>query len=85
MDTAAFLSYLVSQPTYYEQIAHIEHILPRAARFEGLEKHLNPALEECLETRHFLPLYTHQAEAINQARRGKNVIVVTPSASGKTL
>jgi DEAD/DEAH box helicase domain-containing protein len=85
MDTAAFLSYLVSQPTYYEQIAHIEHILPRAARFEGLEKHLNPALEKCLENRHFLPLYTHQAEAINQARQGKNVIVVTPSASGKTL
>ena len=85
MDTAAFLSYLVSQPTYYEQIAHIEHILPREAHFAGLEKPLHPKLEECLQNRNFLPLYTHQAEAVNQARQGKNVIVVTPSASGKTL
>jgi len=32
-----------------------------------------------------LPLYTHQAEAVNHALQGKNVIVVTPSASGKSL
>jgi DEAD/DEAH box helicase domain-containing protein len=85
MDTSAFLSYLVSQPTYYEQIAHIEHIRPRDARFAELEKPLSLALEECLQKHKFLPLYTHQAEAINYARQGKNVIVVTPSASGKTL
>jgi len=32
-----------------------------------------------------LPLYTHQAEAVNFARQGKNVMVATSSASGKTL
>ena len=85
MDTSAFLSYLISQPAYYGQIAHIEHIRPRDARFAELEKPLFPALEECLKNHNFLPLYSHQAEAVNQARRGKNVIVVTPSASGKTL
>ena len=85
MDTAAFLSYLVSQPTYYEQIAHIEHIRPHDARFADLEKPLLPELEECLKNRNFLPLYTHQAKAVNHALQGKNVIVVTPSASGKSL
>ncbi|MCL2044705.1 MAG: DEAD/DEAH box helicase [Treponema sp.] len=30
-------------------------------------------------------LYTHQAEVWEQAREGKNVVVVTPTASGKTL
>jgi DEAD/DEAH box helicase domain-containing protein len=30
-------------------------------------------------------LYTHQAEVFEQARQGKNVVVVTPTASGKTL
>ena len=29
--------------------------------------------------------YSHQAEAINKARQGKNVVIVTPTASGKTL
>jgi len=42
MDTAAFLSYLVSQPTYYEQIAHIEHIRPHEARYAELEKTPSP-------------------------------------------
>jgi DEAD/DEAH box helicase domain-containing protein len=85
MDTSSFLSYLVSIPTYHEQIAHIEHIRPHDARFAELEKPLFPALGECLKNRNFLPLYTHQAEAVNQALQGKNVIIVTPSASGKTL
>src|SRR5690606_36927447 len=30
-------------------------------------------------------LYTHQAEAIDHALAGRNVVVVTPTASGKTL
>jgi DEAD/DEAH box helicase domain-containing protein len=85
MDTAGFLSYLVSQPTYHEQIAHIEHIRPREARFAQLEQPLDPDLQECLDNHHFLPLYTHQAEAVNQSRQGKNVIIVTSAASGKTL
>jgi hypothetical protein len=46
MDTAVFLSYLVSQPTYHEQIAHIEHIRPHDARFAEQEKPLLPELEE---------------------------------------
>ena len=32
-----------------------------------------------------MPLYTHQAEAVNQALQGRNVMVATSSASGKTL
>ncbi len=30
-------------------------------------------------------LYTHQAAAVERARRGENVVVATPTASGKTL
>jgi DEAD/DEAH box helicase domain-containing protein len=85
MDTSTFLSYLVSQPSYYGQVAHIEHIRPRDAQFAELEKPLSPALEECLISHKLLPLYTHQAEAVNLSRQGKNVMVVTSSASGKTL
>jgi len=32
-----------------------------------------------------LPLYTHQAKAVNGVRQGRNVMVSTSSASGKTL
>jgi DEAD/DEAH box helicase domain-containing protein len=85
MNTNTFLEYLKTRPFYRDQIAHIEHIRPRAARNKELDEPLNEALEKALNERHFLPFYTHQAEAVNHARRGKNVMVVTSSASGKTL
>jgi DEAD/DEAH box helicase domain-containing protein len=44
-----------------------------------------PILEKCLDDNALWPLYAHQAEAINCVRQGKNVMVATSSASGKTL
>ncbi|MDD5190364.1 MAG: DEAD/DEAH box helicase [Dehalococcoidales bacterium] len=85
MDTAAFLKYITTLPFYKGQIAHLEHIAPQKAQYGELEKPLAPELAECLQKRGFLPMYTHQAESVNQAIAGNNVMVVTPSASGKTL
>jgi DEAD/DEAH box helicase domain-containing protein len=84
-DTTAFLGYLTAQPTYSGQIAHIEHIPPREADYAELDKPLESNLQPCLDEHGLLPLYTHQAEAVNNARRGQNVMVSTSSASGKTL
>jgi DEAD/DEAH box helicase domain-containing protein len=85
MDTSAFLSHLTSQPTYDDQIVHIEHIPPRAGRYAELDEPLEPSLQDCLTEHGLTRLYTHQATAVNQTRQGKNVMVATASASGKTL
>jgi len=85
VDTLAFLQYLQSQPAYADQIAHIEHIPPRRATCAELDRPLSGELQNCLHKNGLLPLYTHQAEAVKKARQGKNVIVATSSASGKTL
>jgi len=85
VDTTAFLNQLTAQPAYSGQISHIEHIPPRNARYGELEKPLDGRLQDCLREHGLSPLYTHQAEAVNLARQGKNVMVATPSASGKTL
>jgi DEAD/DEAH box helicase domain-containing protein len=85
MNTSAFLHYLTAQPTYSGQIAHIEHIPPRDANYAELDKPLVRSLQDCLNEQGLLPLYTHQAEAVNSARKGRNVMVATSSASGKTL
>ncbi len=85
MDTSAFLGYLTAQPTYSGQIAHIEHIPSRQANYAELDEPLEDNLENCLNEHGLLPLYTHQAEAVNSVRDGKNVMVSTSSASGKTL
>ncbi|MFC1987866.1 DEAD/DEAH box helicase [Chloroflexota bacterium] len=85
MDTSAFLNYLIAQPAYDSQIVHIEHILPRDANYAGLDKPLEVSLQECLDEHGISSLYTHQTEAINNARQGRNVMVSTSSASGKSL
>jgi len=85
MDTLAFLGYLTAQPSYSNQIAHIEHIPPGSANCAELDKPLLNSLEDCLRKNGLLPLYTHQAEAVNLTRQGRNVMVATSSASGKTL
>ncbi|MBI4285030.1 MAG: DEAD/DEAH box helicase [Chloroflexi bacterium] len=85
MDTSAFLSDLTSQRDYSGQIAHVEHIPPRASEYGKLEKPLLPALQGRLKERGFVRLYIHQAEAVNQTRQGHNVIIATASASGKSL
>ncbi|MFC1950629.1 DEAD/DEAH box helicase [Chloroflexota bacterium] len=85
MDTSAFLHYLTTQPSYNGQIAHIEHIPPRDANRAELDQPLVSSLQDCLNKHGLLPLYTHQVESVNYARQGRNVMVSTSSASGKTL
>ena len=85
MNTSTFLPHLRNLPAYKDQIVHIEHIPPREATFGELEEPLHPALHASLESNRLLPLYSHQASAINAVRAGRNVVVVTPAASGKTL
>jgi DEAD/DEAH box helicase domain-containing protein len=82
MDTLAFLNHLESLPSYRDQIAHLEHLPPCEASYGELEQPLHPALQHIVRAQ---PLYSHQAAAINAVRYGKNVIIATPSASGKTL
>jgi DEAD/DEAH box helicase domain-containing protein len=85
MDNNAFLHHLESQLNYHGQIAHIEHIPSRQAGYAGLDKPLVGELQDCLAEHGLASLYVHQAEAVNKARQGKNVMVATSSASGKTL
>jgi DEAD/DEAH box helicase domain-containing protein len=85
VDTAAFLHHLASQPGYAGQMVHVEPIPPRRAKTARLYRPLAGPLQDCLTRRGLFPFYRHQAEAINFALEGKNVMVATSSASGKTL
>ena len=46
---------------------------------------LDPRLVAALASRGVEQLYTHQAEAIEHALAGRHTVVITPTASGKTL
>ena len=85
MDAKAYLNYLITQASYRGQVAHVEHIPARQPNYAEPDHPLASALQESLKERGLGRLYTHQAEAINYVRAGKNVMVATSSASGKTL
>ncbi len=85
MTVTSFIEHIKNLPNYQNQIVHIEHLPSREATYQRLDKPLHPALETALHKAGLHPLYAHQATAVNKINLGKNVIVVTSAASGKTL
>lgn len=57
----------------------------RTGNYRPLPADLRPELRTALEDRGVTQLYSHQAESYAAARNGESFVVVTPTASGKTL
>jgi DEAD/DEAH box helicase domain-containing protein len=63
----------------------LRHYPAEPARFADYPEGLHPRLRQALEAQGYERLYTHQREAYDLAAAGKSTVVVTPTASGKTL
>jgi DEAD/DEAH box helicase domain-containing protein len=68
-----------------ESITALRHFPPRPADFVDFPEELSPSIREALRRRGIERLYSHQLEAFETVRAGRNAVVVTPTASGKTL
>ena len=66
-------------------VTAIRRLEPIDAQFAPFPDALDERLKGALATRGVSQLYTHQAEAIQHALAGRNAVVITPTASGKTL
>ena len=66
-------------------VTAIRRMEPVAAQVAPFPEALDGRLKHALESRGISELYTHQAEAIDHALAGRNAVVITPTASGKTL
>ena len=53
--------------------------------FADMPDAIDQRLRGALERRGITRLYSHQAEAFDHLQAGRNVVIVTPTASGKTL
>ncbi|MBM3949335.1 MAG: DEAD/DEAH box helicase [SAR202 cluster bacterium] len=85
MDVGAFLRDITAEPWYQDQIVHVQDLPARESEYGDLERPLEPRLQERLAALGIQRLYRHQADAVNAARRGENVVVATGPASGKSL
>ena len=68
---------------YRENIAHVETIPAKEASFKKVDN-LNERIVDYLSSRD-VRLYEHQADTYEAIQSGENVIITTPTASGKTL
>ena len=81
----AVLDRILAEPSLANGVSHHAHVPARAADFVAMPEWLDPGLRAGLESRGITALYRHQAEAIETVRAGEDVVVVTPTASGKSL
>jgi DEAD/DEAH box helicase domain-containing protein len=85
MDVIGFLREIASDRRYARQIVHVRMLEAAPARYAKPRTELPQALWSLLRKSGIFQLYTHQAAAIDSLAEGKDVAVVTGTASGKTL
>jgi len=85
VDVEGFLREIRGAADYGRQIVYVHETPRREACFAEPARPLAAGVRRMLATRGIGRLYTHQALALDHVREGRNIVVVTGTASGKTL
>jgi DEAD/DEAH box helicase domain-containing protein len=72
-------------PEIAQGIVHVHTIRARPAIWTDMPSDLDARIVDALAAKGLTRLYSHQARAYELARSGRDFVVVTPTASGKTL
>jgi DEAD/DEAH box helicase domain-containing protein len=83
--TVAVLARLLEEPSLARGVVHHALLPAREAETVPLPAWVDPRIRVALARQGIAALYTHQAEALAAVRAGRDVCVVTPTASGKSL
>jgi DEAD/DEAH box helicase domain-containing protein len=79
------LGSLVAHYRHEDVLTAVRQIPAREAKFRPMPDWVASALVEAYRNKGIRELYSHQAVTADLVRNGTNVVVVTPTASGKTL
>jgi DEAD/DEAH box helicase domain-containing protein len=85
VDVPQVIAELTSRDRTNEVITAVRQIPAREAQWAPRPDWVKPELAEAYRAKGTVQLYSHQAEAADRIRKGRNVVIVTPTASGKTL
>lgn len=70
---------------YRDMFVHLEEVPVKDAIYSRPEPGIRFELRQILRSQGIDELYSHQREAVDHVRGGKNPVLITPTASGKTL
>lgn len=85
MSVETILAKIENNPRFMKNVTY-RHTLPaQAGIYEPIPEFLPSQLVELLKRKGIHQLYSHQAASLNIVQEGKDLVVVTPTASGKTL
>ncbi|MDL2210450.1 DEAD/DEAH box helicase [Desulfovibrio sp. OttesenSCG-928-O18] len=82
---ADFVRSLLASERFGRQVTHHRVMEPTDAIYAEPQKKLNTAIKTVLQQAGIARLYSHQATATDLVRAGRDVVVSTPTASGKSL
>jgi DEAD/DEAH box helicase domain-containing protein len=85
MSLESALEQFENDPQLMQRITRWQRLPSRPARYAGFPDGLEPGLIQVVRQRGVEQPYVHQAQAVEAVLAGSNVVVVTPTASGKTL
>jgi DEAD/DEAH box helicase domain-containing protein len=76
---------LSSLPRAEEVVTAVRHLPEREAVLAPMPEWITREIVDAYRAKGVTELYSHQAEAAERIHAGRNVVIVTPTASGKTL
>jgi DEAD/DEAH box helicase domain-containing protein len=85
MSMQRFIEFLKTAELPGSRLVHYRFLPKRSAVYGRLQPSLAPPLQEALAGLGISKLYQHQAEALSTCRGGHDVVLATPTASGKSL
>ena len=80
-----FIRKLKEEKYFGADLTHYEHLEKKSAVYGKLEYPLPQSLGNVLKSLGISRLYSHQVKALDILETGKNLVVSTPTASGKSL
>ena len=85
MTLEQLLGALKHDASFMENVTAWKTLDRREAAYAPWPEGMDPRVVQALEKHHVHQLYTHQADAFRAVSEGRDIVIVTPTASGKTL
>jgi len=85
VDLRSFLEELKRDPSFAGNVVYWGVRKRQAAKFVPIPEEVHPEIRRYLDGCGIERLYTHQAESFRAASRGEDLVITTPTASGKSL